>query len=227
MAMIARILCNTPEIWEVVRNYVWFKNCFLMEIRINQPESERHPLDPFFPEGAKVLMLGSFPPKRERWKMDFYYPNFQNDMWRIMGVVFFENKDYFLTEDKKSFCEERIRAFLAEKGIALTDTAREVIRHKDNASDKFLEVVSTIEPEDVLKQLPCCVAIVTTGQKATDTLLSAVVAEAPRVGHYCRVEISGRDMRLYRMPSSSRAYPKPLGEKACAYREMFKELGLL
>ena len=51
---------------------------------------EVHPLPPFAPEGAKMLMLGSFPPPRARWKMDFFYPNFQNDMWRIFGVVFFK-----------------------------------------------------------------------------------------------------------------------------------------
>lgn len=126
---------------------------------------EQHPLPPFFPAGAKVLMLGSFPPPRARWKMDFYYPNFQNDMWRIFGLVFFEEKDYFLTDDKKSYCEARIRSFLTEKGIAFSDTAREVIRQKDNASDKFLEVVSVIRLDEVLSQLPDCRAIVTTGKK--------------------------------------------------------------
>ncbi|MGQ2387720.1 uracil-DNA glycosylase family protein, partial (plasmid) [Acinetobacter ursingii] len=43
-------------------------------------EIESHPLQPFLPSNAKLLMLGSFPPPKERWKMDFYYPNYQNDM---------------------------------------------------------------------------------------------------------------------------------------------------
>ena len=42
---------------------------------------EYHPLRPFLPERAKVLFLGSFPPQRKRWCMDFYYPNFINDHW--------------------------------------------------------------------------------------------------------------------------------------------------
>lgn len=50
--------------------------------------TEAHPLEPFLPEGARLLMLGSFPPARSRWSMEFYYPNFQNDMWRVMGLVF-------------------------------------------------------------------------------------------------------------------------------------------
>ena len=106
-------------------------------MKTDEIKTEIHPLEPFFPQGARLLMMGSFPPKRERWKMDFYYPNFQNDMWRIFGLVFFDDKEHFLTADKKSFCEQRIRDFLIRQGIALTDSGREVVRQKDNASDKF------------------------------------------------------------------------------------------
>lgn len=49
---------------------------------------EQHPLKPFLPANARLLMLGSFPPQQKRWCMDFYYPNFINDMWRIVGQVF-------------------------------------------------------------------------------------------------------------------------------------------
>lgn len=189
--------------------------------------SEIHPLDPFFPAGAKLLMLGSFPPQKTRWSMDFYYPNLQNDMWRIMGVVFKGNKDYFLTGDQKAFCKECICAFLTEKGIALSDTAVEIVRQKGNASDKFLEVVKSLDIKKTLQLLPDCRAIVTTGQKATDTLLELLPVEAPKVGSYTGFEYLNRRMRLYRMPSSSRAYPKPLEEKAAVYKQMFRELGLL
>ena len=192
----------------------------------NEIKTEIHPLPPFFPQGARLLMMGSFPPKRERWKMEFYYPNFQNDMWRIFGLVFFEDKDYFLTADQKSFCEARIRQFLEKKGVALTDSGKEVIRQKDNASDKFLEIVRTIDLKEVLRQLPECRAIVTTGQKATDTLLTLIEAEQPKVGGYSEFIFDGRPLRRYRMPSSSRAYPKPLAAKAEDYKRMFRELGM-
>lgn len=198
-----------------------------MEDTDKQIITEIHPLEPFFPLGARVLMLGSFPPSRERWSMDFYYPNFQNDMWRIFGLVFFGDKDCFLTVDHKSFCEQKIRDFLADKGVALTDSGREVVRQKGNASDKFLEIVKAIDLKKVLGQLPACVAIATTGQKATDTLLSLIEAEQPKVGGYSEFWHEGRRLRLYRMPSSSRAYPKPLAEKAGVYRQMFEDLEMM
>ncbi len=188
---------------------------------------EEHPLEPFLPANAKLLMLGSFPPQKKRWSMDFFYPNLQNDMWRIFGVIFFRNKEHFLMAGKKVFDKERIIKFLNQKGIALYDTASSIRRLQDNASDKFLEVV---EPTDIgllLKQIPACKAIVTTGQKATDTIREQVAVKEPAVGSSEPFEWEGRAMRLYRMPSSSRAYPLALEKKAEAYRVMFSELGML
>lgn len=102
-------------------------------------------------------------------------------MWRITGILFFNNKDYFLNESKKAFCRERIIDFLNEKGIALFDTASAIRRLQDNASDKFLEVVQPTDIRALLLQLPECKAIVTTGQKATDTLRTQFSIEEPKV----------------------------------------------
>ena len=188
---------------------------------------ENHPLEPFLPKGAEVVMLGSFPPKEERWRMRFYYPNFQNDMWRIFGIVFFDDKEHFLTPDHQTFDEAKIRAFLTLKGIGLSDTAKSVIRHKDNASDKFLEIVEPNPPSFFLQRLPHLKAFVTTGQKATDTLLSFTNARQPNVGGFAEFTLNDHPLRLYRMPSSSRAYPMALDKKAAFYKVMFQELGYL
>ena len=83
------------------------------------PTLESHPLKPFLPQSAKVLMLGSFPPQQKRWSMDFFYPNFQNDMWRIMGMVFFADKNIFVDGPNKCFRKEAVTRFAEETGIAL------------------------------------------------------------------------------------------------------------
>lgn len=189
---------------------------------------EVHPLPPFLPRDARLLMLGSFPPPRKRWCMDFFYPNFINDMWRIFGWVFFADKNRFVDEKRKCFRQADLEAFLTQTGIALYDTATVVKRLQENASDKFLEVV---EPTDVgllLRQLPQCRAVAVTGQKATDTLLTLLDVEEPPVGGSTPFAFTDREaMRLYRMPSSSRAYPMRLEQKAEAYRRMMHEVGLL
>ena len=188
---------------------------------------EEHPLEPFLPANAKLLMLGSFPPQKKRWSMDFFYPNLQNDMWRIFGLLFFDDKEHFLLPDKKAFNKEYLIEFLTEKGIALYDTATSVRRLQDNASDKFLEVVEPTNIRLLLKQLPQCQAIITTGQKATDIIRNQIEVDEPKVGESSPFTFEDRMMRLYRMPSSSRAYPMAIEKKAAAYRFMLSELGLL
>lgn len=190
------------------------------------PEIESHPLEPFLPANARLLMLGSFPPPRKRWSMDFFYPNLQNDMWRIFGHLFFNDKNHFLLPDKASFCKEEIVTFLQEKGIALFDAATVVRRLQGNASDKFLEIIEPTDIRLLLKQLPQCQAIAATGQKAIDTIRLQVDADEPSVGRKVPFSFEDRDMHLYRMPSSSRAYPLALEKKSEFYRSMFKDLGI-
>ena len=193
---------------------------------------EKHPLQPFLPEGARILMLGSFPPARKRWSMEFFYPNWINDMWRIWGWIFFGDKEYFVAETAsgtrlKAFDKEKCAGFAADKGIAMYDTACEVRRLKDNASDKFLEVVRATDLRELLERIPECEAIVTTGQKATDVIISSFCCIEPAVGEYSKFSIGERKMRFWRMPSSSRAYPLPLEKKAEFYRKMFEKENIL
>ena len=189
--------------------------------------SELRPLEPFLPANARILMLGSFPPKRIRWSMDFFYPNLQNDMWRIVGYLAAGDKSHFLMPGGRKFDKERIEAFCRERGIALYDTAVEVIRLKDNASDNFLQVVREVDLAALLARIPHCRTLVTTGQKATDTLRAITGCGEPAVGESVAFEYAGRSMRLWRMPSSSRAYPRPVEWKAGFYRKVFEDNEIL
>ena len=191
------------------------------------PPLEKHPLKPFLPTNARVLMLGSFPPQRKRWSMDFFYPNYQNDMWRIMGLLFFADKDVFVDKKEKRFRQTEIIQFAEETGIAMYDTAEEVRRLKDNASDNFLEIVRPTDIDSLLAQLPLCQAIATTGEKATEEIMTQYHTQKPKIGDAVPLEIGQRSLLLYRMPSSSRAYPLSLETKATYYHTMFHDLGIL
>ena len=106
---------------------------------------EHHPLEPFLPKNARLLMLGSFPPQQKRWCMDFFHPNRTN---------------------------------------------------------------------------PICHDIVCTGQKSFSVLTEDYGVKVPKMGEYNEFVINGREMRLWRMPSSSRAYPLPFEEKTAYYKRM-------
>lgn len=192
-------------------------------------EIETHPLQPFLPATAKLLMLGSFPPPQTRWKMDFYYPNYQNDMWRIFGLIFFQDKNHFLDLPNKNFKQQLIQDFLTQIGIGIFDTAYQIKRLQGNASDKFLEIVTPTDLSKLLEQIPMCHTIMTTGDKATDTLMQHFPDQPikPLIGQSVQVKHLDRELNLYRLPSSSRAYPLALEKKAEVYQQFFKQIGLI
>ena len=184
---------------------------------------ERHPFEPFLPQGCRLLMLGSFPPAPKRWAMKFYYPNFTNDMWRIFGLCFFADKMHFVDEANRTFRLDDIVPFLVSTGIGMYDTACAVRRLKNTASDKDLEVVEPTDLMAMVRSLPRLTDIVTTGQKATDVLCSCFRIESqPSVGASVEFAFEGRTLRLWRMPSSSRAYPIRTERKAEYYDVMFR-----
>ena len=181
---------------------------------------EQHPLQPFLPFNAKVLFLGSFPPPKKRWCMDFFYPNFINDHWRIEGQIWFGDRNHFVDTEHKCFKKDEIVAFLSEKGIAFFDTAMAVNRLKDNASDAFLEIVEHTDIKKLLKLMPQCHAIATTGEKATmEVCIYFNVDTIPSPNTKVALEDG---LTLYRLPSSSRAYHLAFDKKVEAYRRMFE-----
>lgn len=187
--------------------------------------TEKHPLQPFLPKNSKILMLGSFPPPQAKWSMEFFYPNWINDMWRVMGLLFFGDRHHFELKGEKRFDKEAVVEFCTVQGIALYDTACEVVRLKENASDKFLEITTPTDIAALLEQLPQCTAIVTTGQKATDTIVETFGCTTPPMGGKSTLHIAGREYRFWRMPSTSRAYPLALEKKAGYYMTMFRHEG--
>lgn len=187
--------------------------------------TERHPFTPFLPDGCRLLMLGSFPPGEQRWSMRFYYPNFTNDMWRIFGLCFFNDKLHFVDTEAKTFRLDRIIPFLNERCIGMYDTATVVRRLKNTASDKDLEVVEATDLKAMVRSLPSLTDIVTTGQKATDVLSACFdIKVQPKVGENVQFGFDDRTLRLWRMPSSSRAYPMKPERKAEFYSRMFSTL---
>ena len=205
-------------------------------------EVETHPFGPVLPPDATVMMMGTFPPTADKWAMSFHYPNFYNDMWRIYGSVFFDDVNYFRVGDEKRFDPERIRAFMFERGIASCPTVTQAIRETGNASDKNLTVVTSVDLDSILPQVPKVETLFTTGGKATEVLLN-LLAEPPAKSKYPKTNQSMdypyewqsdnnkkadvNNLTLYRLPSTSRAYPLALDKKVAAYKDFFKKIGKL
>lgn len=185
---------------------------------------EHHPWPPFIPDGAKVLIMGTFPPGKHRWSMDFYYPNRTNDFWFMMGLIFLGDRYALYDRERKLFNLIEIKQLLSEKGIALNDTGRTVRRLKGNASDKFLEILEPVPLWELLSKMPCCRSIATTGEKAAAVIAALTHTDIPKMG---TMTTDTTGLEIWRMPSTSRAYPLALEKKAEYYKAMFRHIGIV
>ena len=190
-------------------------------------EIETHPWPPFIPDGAKVLIMGTFPPGNHRWSMDFFYPNRTNDFWYMMGLIFMGDRTALVDAASRSFRLDDIKRLLTARGIALGDTGYRIHRQKGNASDKYLEIIEPIDLRSTLALMPGCRTIATTGEKAAGVIAALTGSDIPRMGQSVEARCGDRDLTVWRMPSTSRAYPLPLAEKAAHYERLFRAAGVL
>lgn len=193
---------------------------------------EYHPFPPFIPENAKVLIMGTFPPGPHRWSMEFYYPNRTNDFWKVMGIIFYNDPEALYDKETASFKLDEIKKLLNDKGIALHDTGHAVRRLQGNASDKFLDIVEPVDLGALLDKMPDLRAVATTGEKAAGVIAELTHTPAPKMGAHVSMADStdnpfDRQFEIWRMPSTSRAYPLAPAKKAAYYAELFQSVGII
>lgn len=99
--------------------------------------------EPFYGDGAKLLILGSFPSVISR-KTEFYYGNKRNRFWGVLSEFFGESTPVSVEEKK---------AFLLKHGIALWDmvTECEITGSMDSSikSYKVADVGNLLQKIDV------------------------------------------------------------------------------
>ena len=72
--------------------------------------------------------------------------------------------------------------------------------------------------------MPECRCIATTGEKAAGVIADITGTPAPKMGEM----VTGPDgLEIWRMPSTSRAYPLKLEKKAEYYAQLFKAAGII
>ena len=81
----------------------------------------------------------------------------------------------------------------------------------------------------MLRSLPECKAVLAAGQLATTVFTEhyGIDARKMKMGDHKEFSFENRTLRLYREPSSSRAYPMKVEKKAEYYERMFRDLGIL
>ena len=144
-----------------------------------------------------------------------------------MGLIFYNNKNQFLDNTLKRFCIDKIQKFLDKNDIAIGDSALVVNRLADNASDKYLNIITPLPLLDTLKRIPNCQAVISTGEKAAQIIAKQTNTIIPSIGSFTQASIHGKEIKIFRMPSTSRAYPLSIEKKAQFYKDMFSAIGIL
>ena len=139
-----------------------------------------------------------------------------------MGIIFMNDREALWDSEARRFDLDAIKSLLDREGIALWDTAMAVRRLKDNASDKFLEIVEPINLTALLDAHPSINQIVATGEKAASVVAAQASINVPSILEPVDCSIANHPIRFWRMPSTSRAYPLALDKKADAYRVVFE-----
>ena len=74
--------------------------------------------------------------------------------------------------------------------------------------------------------MPDCNTVATTGEKAAAVVASITGTIVPKTGEYVDTFYApaDRQLRIWRLPSTSRAYPLAPEKKAAFYRRMFDDV---
>lgn len=132
-----------------------------------------------------------------------------------MGLIFYGDKLALYDKERKEFDLAEIKVMLNREGIALSDTGHKIRRLKGNASDKYLEIVEPVDLQGLLDRMPELTDIATTGEKAAGVVASLTGSKIPPVGSFVQLDLPElrQSLRVWRMPSTSRAYPLAVEKK--------------
>lgn len=97
-----------------------------------------HPIEPYYQENSKILILGSFPSVKSREQM-FFYGHSQNRFWKVISFIFGEKTPNSIDEKKN---------LLKNNGIALWD-----VIHSCEISGSSDSSIKNVVPNDISKIL--------------------------------------------------------------------------
>ncbi|RYF23879.1 MAG: hypothetical protein EOO42_06505 [Flavobacteriales bacterium] len=181
----------------------------------NDFEEEEHSWPPYIAKNANKLILGTFPTAdRNRKLYKFYYPNPNNDFWKIIFTVAGkELSSYSIIDPIKTR-----KDVLDELGLAIADMGKKVLRQRGSSTDSNLFPLIYTDVLLLLDQNPSINTIIITSSSGGNSVLSWF-------HHYCSlngikfkkpkgvlplktdINFKGKNITLKIIPSPSRISP--------------------
>lgn len=185
-----------------------------------------HPYDPFIPENATKLIVGTLPPPRfttrelKEGDVDFCYGSRDGQLWVILDKVFGLNLKF---ESTKEAVEQR-KDFLIKNHIGICDMVASARREKIDASDIGMMHVELRDLIEVLQKFPSIETLLFTGGnskngpeyffrkkiKDYDISLQLVSNEVPRI-HEFQMPDSARMVKTVSLTAPSGSANRAVG----------------
>ncbi len=124
-----------------------------------------HPYDPYIPENATKLIVGTLPPPRfsmgnfKKGDVDFCYGSIDGQLWKILDEIFMLNL-YFETSD---LAIQQRKKFLLENNIGICDIVASCERKKIDASDLGMTTIVLRDLLFYIKKYPSVNTLLLTG----------------------------------------------------------------
>lgn len=124
-----------------------------------------HPYEPFFPEGATKLIVGTLPPPRftsgalKEGDVDFCYGSISGLLWPVLDRIFDLNLKFETTSEAVA----QRKNFLASRGIGVCDIVHSCKRDKIDASDLGMQHIELRDVVSYLHQYPKIDTLLFTG----------------------------------------------------------------
>ena len=185
-----------------------------------------HPYEPFIPENATKLIVGTLPPPRfttgdlKSDDVNFCYGSRDGFLWPILDRLF----DLELKYENTTEAVDQRKRFLLDRGIGICDVVESSRRTKMDASDLGMKEVKLRDLLSILRKNPLIDTLLFTGgnskngpeyffrrhlkEKGEELKLKVVSVEVPRVHQFL---LDGRLIHTVSLTAPSGAANRAIG----------------
>ena len=107
----------------------------------------------------RALILGTFPPHKNKRKYEFYYPNSQNRFWKIMAEI----ANTKLSQNKGPQAVEERKRLMTQLKVGVQNIGKTILRDGVSSADKHIEITEFQDIRGIIDENDSLQAVLLTG----------------------------------------------------------------